>query len=150
MSTPPPSFHSKIISDFPEIFEEFQGQHFTMLWRDSRHGFEYSAFHDRCDNHTNTLTFILDTDGNIFGGFTPVKWESVFWNRKYGTNDNRKKTDESLKSFLFTVKNPHNIPARRFPLKPEKKYQAICCHSGRKCFGYGSDLVVSDHSEAST
>jgi hypothetical protein len=30
-----------------------------------------------------------------------------------------------LKSFLFTLKNPHNIPARRFALKAEEKHHAV-------------------------
>jgi hypothetical protein len=63
---------------------------------------------------------ILDTNGNIFGGFTPVEWESrpeyPYW-----------KADASLKSFLFTLKNPHNFPGRRFALKAEKKDEAIWC-----------------------
>jgi hypothetical protein len=46
-----------------------------------------------------------------FGGFTPVEWE----------NDCTFKADASLKSFLFTLKNSHNVPARRFALKAEKK-----------------------------
>jgi hypothetical protein len=62
---------------------------------------------------------ILDTKGNIFGGFTPVPWES---GTKY-------KADPSLKSFIFTLKNPHNVPARRFALKAEKKDKAIYCDS---------------------
>jgi phosphopantetheinyl transferase (holo-ACP synthase) len=35
--------------------------------------------------------------------------------------------DPSLKSFLFTLKNPHNVTARRFALKPEMKELAIGC-----------------------
>jgi hypothetical protein len=65
----------------------------------------------------------LDTKGNIFGGFTPTEWES--------SKDGKLKGDESLKSFLFTLKNPHNTPARKFALKAEKKHQAICCCSER-------------------
>jgi hypothetical protein len=60
---------------------------------------------------------ILDTEGNIFGGFTPVEWESRDWNQMVGIEDNRCKTDESFKSFLFTLKNPHNISARKFALR---------------------------------
>jgi hypothetical protein len=37
------------------------------------------------------------------------------------------KADDSLKNFLFTLKNPHNVPARRFPLKAEQKEYAIYC-----------------------
>jgi hypothetical protein len=70
---------------------------------------------------------ICDTKGNIFGGFTPVKWESRVWNRKTGTENNCRKEDESQESFLFTLKNPHNIPARRFALKADWKHLAIIC-----------------------
>jgi hypothetical protein len=59
----------------------------------------------------------LDTGGNVFGGFTPLQWESR-------TSDSWK-CDDSLKSFVFTLKNPHNIPARKFALKAEKKQQAV-------------------------
>jgi hypothetical protein len=62
---------------------------------------------------------ILDTEGNIFGGFTPVKWDS-----RSGY-----KADGSLKSFLFTLKNPHNITTKRFALKAEEKPWAIVCNS---------------------
>jgi hypothetical protein len=74
---------------------------------------------------------ILDTKGNIFGGFTPVEWESREWNGKGGTANNCWKADDSLKSFLFTLKNPHNVAARRFALKAEQKQRAIWCNSGQ-------------------
>jgi hypothetical protein len=85
---------------------------------------------------------ILDTKGNIFGGFTPVEWES-----RSGL-----KADDSLKSFLFTLKNPHNIPARRFALKAERKHQAIRCDSKYgPGFGIGNaDICVYDNSNADT
>jgi hypothetical protein len=57
----------------------------------------------------------LDTDGNIFGGCTPVEWNS----RSYT------KADPRLKSFLFTLTNPHNVPDRRFPSKVKIKDEAI-------------------------
>jgi hypothetical protein len=121
-----PRFDSRIISDFPEIFAEFRGKHFEILWRGSRDGFKAKEFHGRCDGHANTLTVILDTKGNIFGGFTPVEWES---GDKY-------KADDSLESFLFTLKNPHNISGRRFALTAKEKQQAIFCDSRRgPCFG---------------
>jgi hypothetical protein len=61
----------------------------------------------------------LNTDGNIFGGFTPVTCESA--------SDRRNKADPSLKSFIFTLNNPHNVQARRFALKAEMKDMAIHC-----------------------
>jgi hypothetical protein len=109
-------WNSVIVPDFPKLFEDFKKEKFTLLWRGSRDGFDARDFHSRCDGHANTLTVILDTNGNIFGGFTPVQWES---------GSGRSKADPSLKSFLFTLKNPHNVPARRFALKAEKKDEAI-------------------------
>jgi hypothetical protein len=91
---------------------------------------------------------VLDTEGNIFGGFTPLKWESRGWNGKTVKEDSLKKADNSQKSFLFTLKNPHNIPERRFALKAEEKHQAIWCQSGcGPCFG---GLFVSDNCNANT
>jgi hypothetical protein len=130
---------SRIISDFPEIFAEFRK--FSLLWRGGRDGFKAKEFHHRCDRHANTLTVILDTKGNIFGGFTPVEWD-----RNSGS-----KADDSLKSFLFTLKNPHNIPARRFALKAEKKQRAIlCCSEMGPCFGDPCDMAVRDNCNADT
>jgi hypothetical protein len=109
----------------------------TMLWRGSRDGFTAAEFHRRCDGRANTLALILDTDGNVFGGFTPVEWES--------RTRNCYKGDDSLRSFLFTLRNPHGVPPRKFALKADKKDNAIYCYSG--CgprFGY-YDIYVSDN-----
>jgi hypothetical protein len=51
------------------------------------------------------------------------------WNGKNGHEDNCVKADDSQKSFLFSLKNPHNIPARRFVLKAEMKWLAVICNS---------------------
>jgi hypothetical protein len=56
-----------IVSEFPKIFKEFRGSRFSLLWRGSRDGFRACDFHRRCDGHANTLTVILDIEGNIFG-----------------------------------------------------------------------------------
>jgi hypothetical protein len=131
-------WNSAIVPDFPDLFEDFKKKTFTLLWRGSRDGFGARDFHYRCDWHPNTLTVILDTDGNIFGGFTPVEWDC----------SGNFKADPSLKSFLFTLKNPHNFPPQRFALQPEKKYQAIVCRSD--CGPYFSDIGVSNNCNTNT
>jgi hypothetical protein len=140
---------SVIISGFPAIFAEFRRKRFTILWRGSRDGFGASDFHGRCDGHANTLTVILDTDGNIFGGFTPVAWESRVWNGKTGDANNCYKADDSQKSFLFTLKNPPNVAARRFALKAEKKHWVILCDSECGPF-FGDDIGVSNECNTNT
>lgn len=104
MTIPHPSLDSLIISEFPAIFIEFCKNRFSLLWRGSRGGFGAGAFHSRCDCHGNTVTVILDTEGNIFGGFIPVEWDSAGGLR----------ADESQKNFLFTLKNPPHVAARTF------------------------------------
>jgi hypothetical protein len=138
-----PTLDSKIINDFPPIFAEFQQQKFSLLWRGTRDGFGGRDFHNRCDGHANTLMIIEDVDGNVFGGYTPVAWESP--------RGHCHKTDESAKSFLFTLKNPQGLPAQKFPLKEEEKRRAINCFPWRgPGFGHGCDLFVSHNCDQNT
>jgi hypothetical protein len=88
---------------------------------------------------------ILDTEGNIFDCFTPVEWESRVF-KVY--TDKSFKADDSQKSFLFSLKNPHNFPARRFALKAEKKHEAIYCQSTRGPHFW--DIAVSDNCNVMT
>jgi hypothetical protein len=143
--------------DFPEIFAEFREKQFALLWRGSRDGFGGLDFHSRCDGHPNTLTLILDTEGNIFGGFTPVEWEGESWDMRrplrLGNDDMLYKPDPSLKSFLFSLKNPHNFPPRRFALKAEKQNVAIRRYflPGRAIYGpHFHDIFLFNDCNAST
>jgi hypothetical protein len=74
-----------------------------------------AEFHLRCDSRANILTLIADTDGNIFDSITPVKWES----------SEKWKGDNSLRSFLFTLTNPHRVPLGKFALRAEQKQYAV-------------------------
>jgi hypothetical protein len=51
------------------------------------------------------------------------------WNEKWGDEGNCSKADDSQKCFLFTLKNPYNVAARRCELKYEKRHKAILCDS---------------------
>jgi hypothetical protein len=59
---------SLIVSEFSPLFQEFHAKRFNLLWRRSRDGFGAAEFHRRCDGRANTLTLILDTEGNVSGG----------------------------------------------------------------------------------
>jgi hypothetical protein len=62
---------SQIVSELPSsIFEQFKS--FSLLYRGSRDGFKASVFHRLCDGQPMTVTIVLTTNGNIFGGFTPI------------------------------------------------------------------------------
>jgi hypothetical protein len=67
------SFNSLIVPNILPFFEEFWVKRFKLLWRAGHNGFGVAEFHRGYDGHANTLTLILDTDGNIFSGFTPVE-----------------------------------------------------------------------------
>jgi hypothetical protein len=143
----PAPFASRIVGEFPALFTEFRGKRFSLLWRGSRDGFRARDFHGRCDGHANTLTFIEDTWGNIFGGFTPLAWESREYDRTVG-GANCLKADPSLGSFLFTLKNPHKVPARKFALKADEQEEAIRCDASWGPHFY--DIGVSDLCNATT
>jgi hypothetical protein len=132
----PARLDSLIVTEYPPLFEEFRMKRWALLWRGSRDGFTAQEFHRRCDGHANTLTLILDTDGNVFGGFTPVEWESD----RYG----KFKGDDSLRSFLFTLKNPHGVPPRKFALQNDMKEYAIIC-TYDYCALFGKGIGVSNN-----
>jgi hypothetical protein len=118
----------------PDIFERFNGQQAVLLWRGSRDGFGAHDFHNRCDGRRNTLTIIRDIAGNIFGGFTPVAWES----RSSPPYDVE---DPTVTSFLFTLKNALKAKPMAFPLRENKRHEAIFCRVG--CGPrFGLDTIV--------
>jgi hypothetical protein len=75
-----------------------QKKQWHLIYRGSDHGFEGWTFHSKCDGIPNTITIIQTIDDFIFGGFTPLAWDS----------SHEHKFDPSEQSFLFSVTNPHN------------------------------------------
>jgi hypothetical protein len=73
--------------------------------------------------HPKTLNLGLDTNGNIFGGFAPVPWESHEAGKYF-------KGDPSLTNFLLTLPIPNPIACRTAQLKSEKRVWAIHWNSG--------------------
>jgi hypothetical protein len=146
----PVKMDSKIVQELPELFNEFLDNEFNLLWRGTREGFNTSDFHTRCDGHSNILMIVKDAKGNIFGGFTPVTWES---RAKFGSGMNCYKSDNEVRSWLFTLINPHNIAPRKFYLKNDYRSRAIFCgcsggpEFGTGCDGFG-DIAVRDKCDA--
>jgi hypothetical protein len=123
---------STILSTIPTPLNQFSSKEWTLLYRGSRDGFRASNFHSKCDGHSNTVTVILTTKGFIFGGFTPIAWDS----------SSSYKADTSQQSFLFSVKNARNSDPRSFPLVNSSS--AIYCGSSYgPTFGSHS-LYVAD------
>jgi hypothetical protein len=133
-------FESVIIKDSPMILNEFGRETWQLLYRGSIDGFKASNFHEKCDNRMNTLTFIETTKTFIFGGFTPISWDST-------TGDH--KPDNSGKNFLFNLTNARNIAPRKFILMSGNN--AIYCNSSYgPYFAGNSDIAVSDNCNTAT
>jgi hypothetical protein len=131
---------SVIISTIPSIFSDFGQQSCRLLYRGSRDGFDFSSFHKKVDGHSHTITIIETTKGFIFGGYTPCEWDSSgSW-----------KSDNSMKRFIFTLKNPHNIPARKFSLKPQRKDYAVLMHANSILIWFGYSGAVGILSDCNT
>jgi hypothetical protein len=124
---------SKILPAYPEIFSVFADKELRLLYRGSLDGFGANAFHARCNGHPNTVTLISTATDCVFGGYTPISWSS---RAAYVS-------DPSLTSFLFTIKNPHNLSARIFKLKTEAEAIYDRASYG-PTFGSGHDFYVCD------
>lgn len=135
---PVPSIDSQIISEIPELFADFGKTHFQLLWRGSVDAFNLARFSEECSDFGNTVTLISDANGNIFGGFTPAMWCSPNSPKMYvGERTNR--------SVIFTLKNPHGLPARKFVLSEDHRNMAIRRGGGkREGPRFGDDLGVAD------
>jgi hypothetical protein len=118
----------------PTILRDVGAKSWELLYRGSIDGFMANDFHRKCDGQSHTLMVIETTKGFIFGGYTPVQWDS----------SNSPKPDPSKRSFLFTMKNPHSIAARKFSLYNAKL--AIYCSSrfGPILGGNGPDVRISN------
>ena len=97
-----------------------------LLYRGSRDGFSAKTFHDKCNNKGETLTIIKSDDDFIFGGYTEINWDNTTWNGKMGEKNNARR-DGKGNEFVFTLKNPHNIPPSKFNMKKDWLNHSICC-----------------------
>jgi len=121
---------------------EFYGvpnQPWQLLYKATRDGFSASIFHQLCDDKGATISVIKSSEGWLFGGFTTQSWSGN------GVN----KADPQ--AFLFTLTNPHNIPATKFITIQQQC--AIHGHQGSgPIFGGcgGNDIHVNTNSNINT
>lgn len=112
------------------------GQKLELLYRGTFHGFEASAFHEKCDNIPKTLTVIkAATSGNIFGGYTEAKWDK----------SNSFKTDKH--AFLFSLLNAEKTPVK-VKISAGNEDDAIYCDGLLgPIFGAGNDICIRDRAD---
>jgi hypothetical protein len=85
------------------------------------------------------VTLVMSANGYVFGGFTPVPWES---------GEGTYKPDPNRESFLFRLRNPQGDSPRVFPIEdPEKAI--YCSRSKGPTFGGAKtsdhDLSITDN-----
>jgi hypothetical protein len=118
----------------PQILKDFETKTWQLLYRGTRDGFGSTDFHAKCDEQSNTVAIILTTNGSIFGGFTPIAWDS-------SSGD---KPDNTGKSFLFSLKNPRDSEPKIFP--PLTDSTSIYCGSAfGPVFGAANEIQVGNN-----
>lgn len=89
----------------------------SLIYSHSRDGSDSSTFHKLCENQGPTLTVIKCAKGFIFGGFTM---------ESFSGHDNRIR-DPNV--FIYTLKNPHNIPPTKYLPREDMLQYSIFSHS---------------------
>jgi hypothetical protein len=104
-----------------------------LAWKGSRDGFEAQDFHRLCDRKGASLTIIKCQGGNLFGGYSPVSWD---------TPQLRKGTKKPAPGcFIFTLTNPHGIPPTRYY---GQEHSGVFFHSSCGPVFGSNDLRIED------
>ena len=104
---------------------------FKKIFTMSLNGSSCNDFHKYCDNKGPTLTIIKTTNNKIFGGFTPLNWESS------GNGEN--KYDKSNQTFLFSLDL-----MKKFDMINAKKEAIYCTKNNGPYFG-GRDFSIESN-----
>ena len=126
--------------------KHLNGRKWSMLYQGSRDGFKTSNFHSRCDGKPNTLTIVKSSNGNIFGGFTSIPWESIEYDEENGYM-------YDFCAFLFSLVNKENRPLifehtnESENIKDADARGSVWSSSKHgPLFGSGHDLYIADKS----
>ena len=129
------SSNSKIIKNEKEKEEKIKEWinpnkeiNFKLLFRKTRDGSNGTDFHRYCDNKGPTITLIETNKGKIFGGYTPINWESP------GCQD---KIDDL--TFIFSLNSMTKFTKYKegYSIRLNKSYGPI--------FGTGHDFYLYEH-----
>ena len=98
---------------------------FTLIFRKSRDGSNGKDFHKYCDNQGPTLSLVVTETGYIFGGYTPINWESPSC---------QDKEDEA--TFIFSLKTMTKFTKYKegYSIRLNKEFGPI--------FGNGHDFYL--------
>ncbi|CAD8144083.1 unnamed protein product [Paramecium octaurelia] len=118
-----------IISQRQFIKQNKKINYFQPIFLSNRDGLNGFNFRSKVKGRSNLLMIFKSKSGNIFGEYTPCKWNY---------NLNSYVQDDTLSSFLFSQTHDEI-----YPLKLQSKAQAIYCNSTcGPTFGGGHDLYI--------
>jgi hypothetical protein len=88
---------------------------YSSCYRSFEHGASMHEFHARCDNRGSTITFVKSVNGNIFGAYTSIPYQSFVPGTAgmYGFV-------EDPKSFIFSLTNVRGVPVKFSEKKNQK------------------------------
>eukprot|EP01084_Bolivina_argentea_P274554 468010_1 len=111
---------------------------FKLLFRTSENKYLASKFHSLCDGTESTICIVKSNFGNIFGGYTSIKWESTeLWCNSY---------EQDEKAFLFLIRSDNKLQQKQCPIIYDciDTENAVCHYgAGGPSFGLGNDLYIS-------
>jgi len=106
---------------------------FKLLYRASENKYLASTFHKFCDDHGPTITIIKSNFGNIFGGYTSIKWSSDW---EYHKDKN---------AFLFVIRSKNkSIPSPKVFDCIDNECAVYHDPDRGPTFGEGHDLQIGD------
>jgi len=113
-------------------------KHWKIIYKASTDGWEATDFHKKCDNKGPTLT-VISANKFLFGGFTPLHWESK---GGYSWHEG---------SWIFSLTNPSNEPTKMVNIaaKKDKLYSIYDAPDHGPTFGGGFDIVIYSNSNTS-
>eukprot|EP01080_Neovahlkampfia_damariscottae_P008315 gene8315-139_t len=115
-----------------------KGKIWKCIYKATKDGFSSQNFHKHCDKKGASITVVKSTNGNIFGGFCPLEWNSS-GNYQYNKDSWMFSLINSKKKFL------------QFPqMNNNGNYSIYCYSSYGPTFGGGHDLYIVSNSNSTT
>ena len=92
-----------------------------LIYRSSEHG--AANFHNYCDDKVDTFV-IVKSGQNLFGGYASDSWDTKQLNKYVAAPG----------TFIFTLRNPNNIPMTKYPCLADSNNVMGCYSSYGPCF----------------
>ncbi|CDW75419.1 UNKNOWN [Stylonychia lemnae] len=114
------------------VDEQHKQQSVELIFKGSRDGFRSKNFHAHCDSKGHTVSFILSSFGEVFGGYTSIPWTS------------EKNYLKDSQAFLFSL-TKQSLHRQHQPTD-----RAVYHHENHLVtFGYGYDIFIQDQCDTS-